>query len=129
MTPARRMLHRLAVIEGDLDVGRVGSRLTAEKFAEWCEFFAIEPWGFEQDWLRAGTVGAAIYNAAPFRGENAPTIRPSQFVPKPIDPEFAAKLAAARAAAESATRKSRPGILKGKTTKSLRKLREERRGR
>lgn len=34
--------------------------LTAEQFAEWSEFYALEPWGFGVDEARFGMLGSVI---------------------------------------------------------------------
>jgi len=47
---------------------------------EWGDFFAIEPWGSEAAFLRAGVVAATVANA-PHRKAGAPPATPADFVP------------------------------------------------
>jgi hypothetical protein len=47
------MRFRLAQSLG-MTVAELEQRLTFSEFLEWCAFYSIEPWGSEQDDLRAG---------------------------------------------------------------------------
>lgn len=58
--------------------------MSSRQLEYWRVFFRLEPWGHEQDWLRAGTVAAVVRNANPFRAEGAEPVFPHQFIPKPV---------------------------------------------
>lgn len=55
--------------------------MPAGLYARWRKFFAAEPWGFRWDWLRTGTVAAAVLNSAFGRNPKAKPVRPEAFVP------------------------------------------------
>lgn len=58
-------------------------RLTSRQVAEWHEYYNIEPWGWRQDWLRAGLVTATIANV--HRKKGKPAIKPEDCIPKEIE--------------------------------------------
>lgn len=49
---------------------------------EWSDFFGVEPWGFEIEWFRTGTVAALIANTAANRRRGSKSFKPADFVPK-----------------------------------------------
>lgn len=61
--------------------------MTAAQLARWRAFAAAEPFGFDAEWLRFGMLASVIVNSNPFRGANAPTAQPSQFVPRVKRPD------------------------------------------
>lgn len=94
------------------DVDRLADEMPARLFEEWREFARLEPFGFEWDWLRTGTVAAAAYNARPFRPDGARWHTAAEFVPdfdrpppKPLTPaeRRARAVALARATAGRVT--------------------------
>ncbi len=55
--------------------------MPARLYARWRLFFSAEPWGFRSDWLRTGTVAAAVLNSAFGRKATAKPLTPEAFVP------------------------------------------------
>ena len=55
--------------------------MPAGLYARWRLFFAHEPWGFRWDWLRTGTVAAAVLNTAFGRKAGSKPVAPDAFVP------------------------------------------------
>lgn len=104
---------------GEWDVDRLAAVMPAGLFAEWMAFFAAEPWGADEDWLRAGQICATIVNANPFRGRG-PGVTATDFVRKPPPPpELLVKLAAARTHADRVLRPARPGAIQLKGTPNV----------
>jgi hypothetical protein len=64
----------------------MAAAMPAGLYARWRLFFAAEPWGFRWDWLRAGTVAAAVYNSALGRDPKAKPLTPDRFVPEARPP-------------------------------------------
>lgn len=56
--------------------------MPAEVFKRWEAFFALEPWGHEQDWQRSGAVCASVFNSNPWRTKGARVFRVNDFVPR-----------------------------------------------
>lgn len=56
--------------------------LSDAQYREWCEFFALEPWGSEVDFFRAGIIAATVANAAPNRKPGSRPASPRDFMPK-----------------------------------------------
>ncbi len=79
------------------------ARLSAAEYREWAQFAEQEPFGYPAAWERTGTVAAAAYNAAPFRGKDARSVDPGVFdprrVPAPPPPPAAPDPAGERALA------------------------------
>lgn len=46
------------------------------------EFFTLEPWGTEIDFMRTGIVAAAVVNVAPNRKPGAKPASPKDFMPE-----------------------------------------------
>ena len=55
--------------------------ITDVQLREWAEFFALEPWGSEVEFMRSGIVAAAVVNAAPNRKPHAKPATPKDFMP------------------------------------------------
>lgn len=54
--------------------------LTAREFDDWGRFFAIEPWGTEEDWRRNAALSSLIANVN--RGKSQRAYRMDDFMPK-----------------------------------------------
>lgn len=50
---------------------------------EWLQFYEVEPWGAEVEFLRTGVVASAVVNAAPNRKPGAKAAMPQDFMPRP----------------------------------------------
>jgi hypothetical protein len=55
--------------------------MSQRQFAEWVEFFALEPFGPRQEDLRAGVLGSILINGNPHRGKNPKRVKPEDFFP------------------------------------------------
>jgi len=63
------------------------NRLTSRQFRDWIEFYELEPWGSDMEFLRSGIVASTIANC--HRDHRKPPFKPSDFIP-----EFAKNLRA-----------------------------------
>lgn len=67
---------------GEPNVAVLEESVTDAQLRDWMTFFAMEPWGFEADWYRTGTIAAMVGNAAPGRRSGSKPFSPSDFVPR-----------------------------------------------
>jgi hypothetical protein len=51
------------------------------QFAEWMEYYSLEPFGARQEDLRAGILGSIAINGNPHRGKGARSVKPEQLFP------------------------------------------------
>lgn len=84
MSEVRQFSYRLALALGIWDAEGLMRLMGSKQLSFWRAFYATEPWGYEEEWLRTGTVAATMYNAAPFRGEGAKFVEAKLFVPKRV---------------------------------------------
>lgn len=69
---------RLALALGRANVDQMLRELTAEQFAEWCAFFGMEPWGFQEENRRVGVIASTVAN---FSGHAKRALSWRDFVP------------------------------------------------
>jgi hypothetical protein len=60
--------------------------MTARQIAEWWAYYCIEPWGPEQEWMRAGIIAATVANCAGGKKRGGGAFKPSDFMPPPVGP-------------------------------------------
>ena len=63
-----------------MSVSQMLRSMTASEFAEWYEFYRLDPWGEERaDW-RAGMIASVLANVN--RGKKGRTFKPEDFMPE-----------------------------------------------
>ena len=61
--PGRRLAFRLCLALGWPHPDCLLDALTPEQFAEWADYYNLEPWGFEVEDLRVGILASTIARA------------------------------------------------------------------
>jgi hypothetical protein len=76
----RRVAFRLCLALGYLHPDDLLEDLTAQQWAEWLEFYALEPWGFPVNDMRHGMLCAAVLAPHMKKGDTA---EPRNFMLRP----------------------------------------------
>jgi hypothetical protein len=79
------LAFRLCLELGCLHPDQLLQLLTARQFAEWGEFYALDPFGDQRADLRAGIIAATMSNR--WRGKSENPLEPLDFCPFKIEPE------------------------------------------
>lgn len=75
------MWHRIAALLGGCTVEELQERMSAEEFADWRDFYELEPFGPGMDNWRAALITAQLHNdLLKLSGSNARS--PKDFMPK-----------------------------------------------
>ena len=73
---------RLALAMGEPNVDLLMDSITEPMLRRWIAYFSREPWGYDVEWFRVGTVAAMVGNASPNRRKGAKAFEPADFIPK-----------------------------------------------
>lgn len=84
MSEVRQFAYRLALALGIWDAEGLLHEMGSQQLEYWRAFAAMEPFGYEQEWQRAGTIAAAMFNSNPFRGEDAKWVEPKDLIPRRV---------------------------------------------
>jgi hypothetical protein len=58
------------------------AEMTSSEFGEWMAFFALEPWGFEEENRRVGVLASTVANMSGRVLRDGTRIKPDDFVPR-----------------------------------------------
>ena len=109
--PERRFAFRLALALGAAHPDYVLDRLTSRQLRDWMDFYEVEPWGSDMEFLRSGIVASTIANC--HRDSRRPAFKAKDFTPQFGRPpgqtmeETKAKMNEAMAALKQNTRKKK----------------------
>lgn len=109
--PERRFAFRLALTLGAAHPDYLLPYLTSRQFCDWMEFYEMEPWGSDMEFLRTGIVASTIANC--HRDSRKPAFKPKDFMPQFGKPsgqtmeETKAKMSEAMAALEQNAKKGK----------------------
>ena len=85
---------RLALQLGRPNVDEMLQGLSAQQFAEWRAFYALEPWGYHEERGRMSTLAATIANYAGKVLPKGRVVEPKDFMPAEARPSRASEVVA-----------------------------------
>ena len=81
-------MFRLASLLGWADVDELEDSISENCLQEWSQFYSLEPWGSDPQWLRTGVVAATVVNTSANRRPNSKPAEPLDFMPQSMKPDL-----------------------------------------
>jgi len=83
------MWYRLTLALGHKSVSACQEAINSREFTGWLAYYSLEPFGYEMENLRFGTIASAIYNAANPKNHTKPQDFFKRYKPQSLDQQLA----------------------------------------